>query len=175
MKLKLLMAVFTVLACAAVAEFNGQENHSAFEAGQKLRAQLSEVRDREAEITIRLEQLDYDLKPENIERHFAGYGSVHPEQLRDTRRKQLQAEKDRLLGQQTELANTRAQLETAIVSADAAVYQQSAGGSATFTPGVNRDLRVFLLSRTLLAVLAVALVAVCIVIAVNRKRRQELV
>ena len=66
------------------------QDRNAAETAARLRSQLSELQDREAGIKIRLQELDYDLKPENIERHFAGVGSVHPEELRETRRKQLQ-------------------------------------------------------------------------------------
>ena len=93
---------------------------------QKLRSDLSQLHDREAEIKIRLTELEYDLKPENIERHFAGVGSVHPEELREARRKQLQLEKDRLVGQLSEIDQNQARLETEIQIADSKAYQQSA-------------------------------------------------
>ena len=63
-----------------------QSSSNPSEQAQKLRAELSQLHDREAEIKIRLTELEYDLKPENIERHFAGVGSIHPEELREARR-----------------------------------------------------------------------------------------
>ena len=48
-----------------------------------LRGQLSDVDYKEADLKIRLEQLNSDLKPENIERYFNGYGSTRPEELRE--------------------------------------------------------------------------------------------
>ena len=70
-----------------------QDSPSAAEAAQQLRNQLSQLNDHEAGIKIRLRELDVELKPENIERYFAGYGSLHPEELREARRKKLQIEK----------------------------------------------------------------------------------
>ena len=49
-----------------------QISPSAFEQTQKLRSELSQLSDHEAEIKIRLTELDHDLEPENIERHFTG-------------------------------------------------------------------------------------------------------
>src|SRR6266403_6070062 len=55
-----------------------------------LRAQLVETQAKQAELQTRLEQLEEDLKPENIERSLAGVGSTHPEELREARRRELE-------------------------------------------------------------------------------------
>jgi hypothetical protein len=104
--------------------------HSATE---NLHQQLGEIQDRETGVKMRLDELEYDLKPENIERFFNGYGSTRPEELRDRRRKQLQFEKDRLLGQQQELATRRSSLESAISVAQVQVYQQNAPGPLRYS------------------------------------------
>src|SRR5215471_1698950 len=114
-----------------------QNSPSAFEQAQKLRSELSQLHDREAEIKIRLTELEYDLKPENIERHFAGVGSVHPEELREARRKQLQLEKDRLVGQLSEIDQNQARLETEIQITDSKAYQQSTLGASKL--GITLD------------------------------------
>ena len=46
-----------------------------------------------------LQQLDESIKPENIERSLAGIGSTRPEELRETRRRQLTIERDGVLAQ----------------------------------------------------------------------------
>jgi hypothetical protein len=107
MRKRLLVFLVLFLAVAGQQSF-AQNTPSAFEQGQKLRAELSQLHDREAEIKIRLAELEIELKPENIERHFAGVGSVHPEELREARRKQLQIEKDRLVGQLSEIDQNQA-------------------------------------------------------------------
>jgi hypothetical protein len=103
-----------------------QDNSSAADTAAKLRLQLVEVQTKEAELQTRLQQLDEDLKPENIERSLAGIGSTHPEDLREHRRRQLTIEKNGVLTQLKTLEASKASLESAIASADARAYQQSA-------------------------------------------------
>jgi hypothetical protein len=50
-------------------------------------------------LQARVEQVDNQLKPENIERMFVGVGLVRPEEARDTVRGRLSLEKQRLLAQ----------------------------------------------------------------------------
>jgi TolA-binding protein len=88
---------------------------------ENLRAQLREVTAKEADLQARSEQLDIDLQPENIERSLASYGSLHPEEVRAQRRRLLESEKARVSAQSTQLAASRARLETAIATADAEV------------------------------------------------------
>ncbi len=92
---------------------------------------------RQAELQNRLQQLDEDLKPENIEHSFAGVGSVHPEELRETRRRQLEIEKRGVQSQLDVLAASRSRLEAAIARADAESYQQSAGPSPNIVTATN--------------------------------------
>jgi len=100
---------------------------SAQEIAANLRVQLSEVQVRQAEMQARDEQLEEDLKPENIERSVAGIGSTRPEQLREQRRRQLEIARARVRVQLDELDRSQARLETAIAEADAVAYWQSAG------------------------------------------------
>jgi hypothetical protein len=137
------LILFASLVLLLALSISAQETNNAADTAEKLRTQLSEVQDREAEVKIRLQELDFALKPENIERHFAGVGSVHPEELRELRRKQLQTEKDRLLAQLDQFSASRARLESAIARADAKAYQQSALGAATLQPGQNRGERLW--------------------------------
>ena len=100
---------------------------SAKETAASLRVQLSEVQIRKAEAQALDEQLQEDLRPENIERSFAGFGSVHPERLRELRRRQLEITKASLRIQLDELDRTQTCLESAIGEADTVAYWQSAG------------------------------------------------
>ncbi|MBV9210168.1 MAG: hypothetical protein JOZ52_06040 [Acidobacteria bacterium] len=84
-----------------------------------LRAQLRDVQEKEADMQSRMEQLNYQLQPEVIERSLAITGSTRPEDLREARRRQLQAEKDRTQSQLNLLATSRTRLETAITNAEA--------------------------------------------------------
>ena len=93
---------------------------------EKLRAQLLEVQTKEDALRSRLEQLDESIKPENIERSLAGIGSTRPEELRETRRRQLSIERDGVLAQLKTLETGKQRLEAAIANAEVAAYQQSA-------------------------------------------------
>jgi hypothetical protein len=78
-----------------------------------------------------LEQLDFDQKPENLGRFFNGSGSTHPEELRKSRRNQLQLERNRVASQLEQLTASRAGLEAEISSEQAKAYHQSALGAST--------------------------------------------
>src|SRR6266516_6010166 len=110
-----------LLAVRTPAQSNAQERAA------NLRAQLIEAQARQAQFQTRLQQLDEDLKPENIERVSAGVGSVHPEELREARRRQLEIEKRGVQSQLDVLAASRSRLETAIAAADAESYRQTVG------------------------------------------------
>ncbi len=60
---------------------------------ESLRSQLVDTEGKLADLQSRLEQIDYMLKPENIERATATYGTVHPEEARESRKRQLESEK----------------------------------------------------------------------------------
>ena len=110
-----------LLATTAVAQSSAQD------IAANLRLQLSEVELRQAEMQARDEQLQEDLKPENIEQSLAGFGSTHPENLREQRRRQLEIARARVRIQLDELDRSHTRLEAAIAEADAVAYWQSAG------------------------------------------------
>lgn len=88
---------------------------------EAFRAQLRDVQAKEAELQGRLEQIDYDLKPENIDRSAAFYGTTRPEDVRDARRRQLENEKARIQNQLNLLSTSTTRLESAIALADTEV------------------------------------------------------
>ena len=108
------------------------------EAAADLRARLAGVQAQEADLKVRLNQLDEALKPENIEQAFAGIGSTRPEELREQRRRVLTIEKDGVLRQLDILATSRTRLESAIQVADSRAYQQSAQGYSAYAVDVLR-------------------------------------
>jgi membrane protein involved in colicin uptake len=117
--------VFTSVQAQTGAQTTAQQR------AENLRSQMAEVQLKQSELQTRLDQLEVDLKPENIEHSLAGVGSVHPEELREQRRRQLEREKSYVVAQLNELAASRARLETAIAQADAEAYRQIVG------PNVN--------------------------------------
>jgi chromosome segregation ATPase len=84
----------------------------------QLRTELRDVQAKQAELEARAEDIDYALKPENIERSLAGYGTTHPEDLREQRRRQLGNEKERVRKQLDQLNASSQQLEQAIAASD---------------------------------------------------------
>jgi DNA repair exonuclease SbcCD ATPase subunit len=87
---------------------------------ESLRAQQVDVESKLADLQSKLELINYQLRPENIER-AGGYGTVHPEEARDARRRQLEGERSRVLAQIKILETSRARLETSVATADAEV------------------------------------------------------
>lgn len=88
---------------------------------ESLRTQLIDVESKLAELQPKLDEIDFMMKPENIERSAAGFGAVRPEEIRDTRRRQLESSKTAVQRQVKILETSRARLEAAIVTADAEV------------------------------------------------------
>jgi hypothetical protein len=88
---------------------------------EQLRSQLMDIQSKIADFESRLEQIEYALKPENIDRATQGYGTVHPEEARDTRRRQLESERARVQAQLRLAETSKTRLETAVANADAEV------------------------------------------------------
>ncbi|HEX5875261.1 MAG TPA: hypothetical protein VFY60_11490 [Pyrinomonadaceae bacterium] len=118
------LALFFVLAFTTAAY--AQESENAAESVEKLRAQLIDVQAQEQDLRTRLEQLEESLKPENIERSLAGVGSTRPEELRESRRRQLTIERNGVAAQLRTLEEGKVRLEAALANAEARAYQQSA-------------------------------------------------
>jgi hypothetical protein len=103
-----------------------QESESPAETADRLKIQLIDVQAQEEALRGRVQELDESLKPENIERSLAGVGSTRPEELRESRRRQLTIEKNGVLAQLKVLDSTHQRLQTAISNAETLAYQQSA-------------------------------------------------
>lgn len=85
---------------------------------ETLHQQLFEVLSKEAELKGRMAQIEYESRPEIIERSMSGIGTTRPEELRETRRIQLQAEKQRVQEQLNMIQQNRIRLELATSNAD---------------------------------------------------------
>jgi prefoldin subunit 5 len=121
------LSVFVVFAGLLFSQVNLVPAQTrAQEKAASLRAQLAEVEAKQAELQTRIQNLDEKLKPENIESALAGVGSTRPEDLREQRRRQLEIERNGVRAQLDLLATSHSRLETAIATADADAYRQSA-------------------------------------------------
>lgn len=121
MILVLMPFIATMLSGSVTAQTPG-----AAEKLETLKLQLIDVQAREESLRNRLQQLDYDLKPENIERALAGVGSTKPEELREERRRQLMIQRDGVAAELQTVELQRMRLENAIVSEEGRAYQESA-------------------------------------------------
>lgn len=83
-----------------------------------LQTQLRDVLEKEAALQAQMDRVDEQLRPESIERQAALTGTFRPDELRDTIRRQLDAEKRRLRTQLDVLQGSRTRLETALNNAD---------------------------------------------------------
>lgn len=85
---------------------------------ESLRKQSFDLMERETVIKSKLEQIDNDLRPENLDRSLAFVGSLRPEEMKAARKKSLEAE--RLIQQNllTEVQKTRAALDINVQKAD---------------------------------------------------------
>lgn len=88
---------------------------------EAFRAQLRDVQAKEADLQARMEQIDYDIRPENIERSTSTIGTTRPDEIRDVRRRQLESERSRVQSQLNLLSTSRLRLESAIALADTEV------------------------------------------------------
>jgi chromosome segregation ATPase len=97
---------------------------------ESLRAQLRDVTDKQAALQTRLNQLDEELKPENIQNRAALTGLLDADAARAQVRKQLEDERTRTQ-QQLDLLNTsQSRLETAISEGEAEAVRRRAAALA---------------------------------------------
>ena len=126
MKRVLGLVLFMALVAGFTATATAQDASNGSQSLDSLRLQLLDAQGREAELKARERQLDEDLKPENIERSLAGIGSTKPEELRESRRRQLTIERDGVRTQLKLVNTSRERLESVIRLAETQAYQQSA-------------------------------------------------
>lgn len=153
MKLKsgLVMLFLLLFSASAYAQDTAP---SAAESAEKLKMQLLDVQAHENDLRVRLAELDEAIKPENIERSLAGIGSTRPEELRESRRKQLQSQRDGVQAQLQTLETTRIRLESAVANAETLAYHESARPTQMMAASSPRRYQLFMLGGGSLAVLA---------------------
>ena len=125
MKRALSLVLFMALVAGFTANATAQDASNGSDSLDTLRSQLLDAQAKEAELETREHQLDENLKPENIERSLAGIGSTRPEELRESRRRQLSIERDGVRAQLKLVKTSRERLESVIRLAEAQAYQQS--------------------------------------------------
>ena len=85
---------------------------------QALQAQLRDTIDKEASLQKKIDQTDEQMRPENIESQLAAFGSVHPEEARESLRRRLNNEKLRAQAQLDLLRQDHSRTQTALADSD---------------------------------------------------------
>ena len=85
---------------------------------ESLRKQLFEIIEKESAVKSRLDQLTFDSRTENVDRIAAFAGSLRPEEIRDQRKKSLDAERKNAEALLIQIQNNRAVLEQSVERAD---------------------------------------------------------
>ncbi len=88
---------------------------------ESLRKQLYELIEKENSVKTRLEQVEYNLRPEMVERSATFAGSLRPEEIRDQNKKSLETEKAKLDSLLAQIQVNRTNLEDNVQKADAMV------------------------------------------------------
>ena len=74
-------------------------------------------------LQTRLEQLDQQMRPENIERMFTGMGSVRPDADREMVRRRLVTERVGVMAQIDLIRQERARFQASLATADIAIQR----------------------------------------------------
>lgn len=90
---------------------------------ESLQLRLRENLERQFMLQGRVDQVDSQLRPENIERLFVGVGLVRPEEARDTVRRRLSLEKQGLLAQLELVRQERNRFQSALATSDVAIQR----------------------------------------------------
>jgi len=90
---------------------------------EALQTRLRENFERQFAVQARMDQVDTQLKPENIERMFVGVGMVRPEEARNTVQRRLSLEKQGLVVQLELLRQERNRYQSALATADVAIQR----------------------------------------------------
>jgi len=85
---------------------------------EQLRMSLVDVQGKIADLEAQLEGIEFALRPENIERATATFGSTRPEEARAARQRQLENERNRVKAQLRILQTSLTRLEVSCANAD---------------------------------------------------------
>ena len=106
---------------------------------ESLRKQRFEMIDKENSIRARLDQIEVDIRPEMIERSVAMVGSLRPEELREAKRKSLDAERHNLQNLLNDVVTARTNLDTDLLRSDALIEKLRARLDKDIDDALNSD------------------------------------
>lgn len=90
---------------------------------ETLHAQLFATMEKESTLQARADQLDEQLRPENIDRSLAGVGGLHPEDAREALRRRLTNDRRRIQSQLDLLQLDHTRLQASLADSDAAIQR----------------------------------------------------
>jgi chromosome segregation ATPase len=90
---------------------------------QAMQSRLLEISEKQTTLQTRIDEIDQQLRPENIDTALAGVGSLRPEETREAVRRKLTNERQRLQAQMDLLRQERARLQVSIAGADANIQR----------------------------------------------------
>jgi hypothetical protein len=91
--------------------------------GEQLQLHLIEISEKEEPLQARLDQITLQLRPENIDRQLAGFGSLRPEEAREELRKRLNNERVRIQVQLDLHRQDRMRTQSSLATTDAAIQR----------------------------------------------------
>ena len=104
-----------------------------------LRKQLFDMIEKENSIRARLDQIDFDIRPENVERTLQLSGSMKPEEVRENRRRSLTAEKTNLQSLLSQVQATRTNLEGSLLRAEQMVEKLRAKAEKDIDDSLQKE------------------------------------
>ncbi|MBK8467044.1 MAG: hypothetical protein IPL32_14580 [Chloracidobacterium sp.] len=104
-----------------------------------LRKQLFEMIEKENTLRARLDQIEYDIRPEIIERALQVGGSMKPEEIRENRRKSLTAERANIQSLLAQVQTTRTNLEGSLLRAEQMVEKLRAKAEKDIDDSLQQD------------------------------------
>jgi uncharacterized membrane protein len=90
---------------------------------ESLQTKLRELFERQTIWQVRLEHIDQQLRPENIERVFVGAGLVRPEEAREGLRRRLSSERQSIMATLEALRSERTRIQISLSSSDLAIQR----------------------------------------------------
>lgn len=85
---------------------------------ESLRKQLFEIVEKESQMRLKLETIEYEGRPDVIERQVSTTGSLRPEELREMKRKNVEAQKASVEALLLDIRSRRTNLEESVRKSD---------------------------------------------------------
>jgi len=90
---------------------------------EALQPQMQDTVEKESALQARMDQIDEQLRPENIDQSLAGVGSMRPEEAKEALRRRLTNDKRRLQTQADLLHQNHARLQASLATSDASIQR----------------------------------------------------